>query len=58
MWTDGEVEANPREAITEVPYLSEDYFKLIQTYPRLAKYFSLGENVIVKWNGVIYRVRP
>lgn len=57
-WTDGEYEADPRGAVTEVVSLGEDYFKRLRSQPRLAKFFALGKNVIVKWNGVVYKVHP
>ncbi len=57
-WTDGEYEADPRGEVTEVISLSEDYFKRLRSQPLLAKFFALGKSVIVKWNGVVYKVHP
>ncbi|MBL8024706.1 MAG: VWA domain-containing protein [Elusimicrobia bacterium] len=57
-WTDGAYEANPQGPVRDVVALGEDYFKLIQSEPILAKFFSLGKNVIVQWKGVVYKVHP
>lgn len=38
-------------------YGSDEYFALLAKYPELGKYFALGENVIVFYQGEIYRVQ-
>ncbi|MBU0756413.1 MAG: hypothetical protein KJ645_14820, partial [Planctomycetes bacterium] len=35
----------------KVPFLSEDYFALIQTSPQLAQYLSVGDRVVVLHQG-------
>ena len=57
-WTDGAYEANPHGPVRDVVVMGEDYFKLIQSEPALAKFFSLGKKVIVQWNGVVYKIHP
>jgi hypothetical protein len=41
---------------TVVKFGSDDYFALLKQKPRLAEFFSLGEQVVVILDGRIYRV--
>ncbi|KAF0240414.1 MAG: hypothetical protein FD180_4945 [Planctomycetota bacterium] len=40
----------------KVEYLSEEYFKLTQDKPELAKFFAVGEAVVVVFEGKVYEV--
>ena len=42
----------------EVAFLSDAYFELLEAQPDLARYFALGERVIVVLEGVAYAVIP
>jgi Ca-activated chloride channel family protein len=55
-WTDSEFKAGMTLPETVVKFGSDEYFTLLKQKPRLAKFFSLGERVIVVFEGRIYRV--
>jgi Ca-activated chloride channel family protein len=56
VWTDSEFKAGATLRETSVKFGSDDYFALLKQKPRLAEYFSLGERVVVVFEGRIYRV--
>jgi Ca-activated chloride channel family protein len=43
-------------AVTKIVYLSPEYFALLGEKPELGKFFALGKEVIVCFDGVAYRV--
>ena len=55
-WTDSEFKAGSTLPVTEVKFGSDAYFDLLKQKPRLGEFFSLGEKVIVVFEGRIYRV--
>lgn len=55
IWTDTVFEPDTMTT-QEVVFLSDEYFDLLDTLPELARYFALGENVIVVVEGVAYEV--
>ena len=56
VWTDSEFKAGAKLPETVVKFGSDDYFNLLKQKPRLGDFFSLGEKVIVIFEGRIYRV--
>ena len=56
VWTDADFKAGMKLPQTAVKFGSDDYFALLQQKPRLAAYFSLGEQVVVVLDGTVYRV--
>jgi hypothetical protein len=56
VWTDSEFKADAKLPETAVEFGSDDYFALIKREPQLARFFSLGERVVVVHNGRVYRV--
>jgi Ca-activated chloride channel family protein len=56
VWTDAEFKADAKLTETAVAFGSDAYFDLIKREPKLADYFSLGERVVVVFNGRVYRV--
>ena len=56
VWTDSEFKAGATVPETVVKFGSDEYFALLKQKPRLAEYFSLGEQVVVVLDGRIYRV--
>jgi len=56
VWTDSEFKADARKPETTLNFGSDEYFALLQREPRLAEYFSLGERVVVLYEGRVYRV--
>jgi Ca-activated chloride channel family protein len=57
VWTDAEFKAEARKPETTLVFGSDEYFALLKREPRLAEYFSLGESVIVVYDGRVYRVK-
>ena len=55
-WTDAEFKQDARLPETTLAFGSDDYFALLKREPRLADYFSLGERVIVVYQGRVYRI--
>lgn len=56
IWTDSEFKAGLTLPVTVVKFGSDDYFNLLKQEPRLGEFFSLGERVVVIFEGRIYRV--
>jgi Ca-activated chloride channel family protein len=56
VWIDSEFKAGGSMPETTVKFGSDEYFALLKQKPRLAEYFSLGEQVVVILEGRIYRV--
>ena len=44
------------ERINRKPQTSDEYFALLKQHPKLASFFSLGERVVVVFEGRVYRV--
>jgi Ca-activated chloride channel family protein len=53
-WMDGEISGN--EPVIRIVLGSDEYFNYVKTIPDLAKFFSVGKNVMVKYKGVVYQV--
>jgi Ca-activated chloride channel homolog len=56
VWIDSEFKAEARLPETEVKFGGDNYFALLKQKPRLAAFFSLGEKVVVVFEGRVYRV--
>jgi Ca-activated chloride channel family protein len=56
VWVDSEFLADAKLPEIKVKFASEEYFKLAASNPELARYFSLGEEVVVVWRNQVYRV--
>jgi Ca-activated chloride channel family protein len=56
IWTDSEFKAGSTLPVTTVKFGSEEYFNLLKQKPRLGEFFSLGEKVIVIFEGKVYKV--
>jgi hypothetical protein len=41
-----------------VTFGSEEYFALLKQHPKLANFLSLGERVVVVFEGRVYRITP
>jgi Ca-activated chloride channel family protein len=57
VWTDAEFKADSKLPETALVFGSDAYFDLLKREPALAKFFALGEEVVVVYNGRVYRVR-
>jgi Ca-activated chloride channel family protein len=56
VWTDTEFKAESNLPETVTTFGSEEYFALLKKYPKLANYLSLGERVVVVFEGRVYRI--
>ena len=56
VWTDSEFKAGTALPETVVKFGSEQYFALLKQKPQLASFFSLGEQVVVVFEGRVYKV--
>jgi Ca-activated chloride channel family protein len=56
VWIDSDFKTDKTLPETVVKFGSEEYFALLKQKPRLAEFFSLGEQVVVIFEGRIYRV--
>jgi len=56
VWTDAELSGDPKLPETVLSFGSDEYFALLKQKPALAEYFSLGERVVVVFEGRVYRV--
>ena len=56
VWVDSEVKPDATLPKTELTFGSDAYFELLKQKPKLAEYFSLGERVVVVFEGTIYTV--
>ena len=56
VWVDSEYTADAKLPEIKVKFASEEYFKLAAADRELARYFSLGEEVVVVWRSQVYRV--
>lgn len=55
-WVDSEVKDDAADKTVKT--WSEAYFSMVKNFPPLAKYFSLGEKVIVRFAGKVIEIDP
>jgi Ca-activated chloride channel family protein len=55
-WVDSEFKPEAKLPETALDFGSDEYFALIKREPQLARFFSLGERVVVVYKGKVYRV--
>jgi hypothetical protein len=56
VWTDAEFKPEARLPETTMRFASDNYFALLKQKPRLADFFALGEQIVVVFEGRVYRV--
>ncbi|MBC7930707.1 MAG: hypothetical protein H7Z38_09130, partial [Rubrivivax sp.] len=56
VWTDSEFKQEAKLPETALEFGGEEYFALLKREPQLARFFALGERVVVVYKGRIYRV--
>ena len=56
VWVDSELKPEAKLAETKLEFGSDEYFALLRREPQLARFFSLGERVVVVYKGRVYRV--
>lgn len=55
-WVDSEFKPEAKLPETALDFGSDEYFALLKREPQLARFFSLGERVVVVYKGRVYRV--
>lgn len=56
IWTDSEYRADAKAPETSVKFASAEYYELLKLKPQLARFFSLGEEIVVVFEGHVYKV--
>lgn len=56
VWQDAEFKPESKLPEVKLKFGSEEFYSLLSSEKELARFFSLGEEVIVVWNGKVYRV--
>lgn len=56
VWTDSEFDPKAGLSETKITFGSDEYFDLVTQKPELAKYLSLGEQVVIVWKDKVYRI--
>ena len=56
VWVDSEFRPEAKLPETALAFGSDEYFDLLKREPQLARFFSLGERVVVVYKGRVYRV--
>ena len=56
VWVDSEFKAEAKLPETALDFGSDEYFALLKREPQLARFFSLGERVVVVYKGSVYRI--
>lgn len=56
VWTDSEFKAESKLPETVLVFGSEEYFAVLKQHTKLGSFFSLGERVVVVFEGRVYRV--
>nr|MDQ3323498.1 VWA domain-containing protein [Acidobacteriota bacterium] len=56
VWIDSEFKEEAKLAETKLQFASNEFFDLIKKEKDLARYFSVGEQVVLVWRGRIYRI--
>jgi Ca-activated chloride channel family protein len=56
VWTDSEFKTGSTLPETAIKFGSDEYFALLKQKPKLGAFFSLGERVVVVFEGRVYRV--
>jgi len=56
VWTDSEFKSDAQLPETVLTFASDEYFALLKQQPKLNSFFSLGERVVVVFEGRVYRV--
>ncbi|HYM00100.1 MAG TPA: trypsin, partial [Blastocatellia bacterium] len=57
VWIDTDYTETGNLPVVEVVFGSDEFYDLIAKSPKLAEYFSLGEKIVVVFEGKVYRVR-
>jgi len=56
VWTDSQFTTDSKLPEKVLRFGSDEYFALLNEKPQLARYFSLGERVVLVFEGVVYKV--
>ncbi len=55
-WIDTAFDAEAKLAEEKVEFLSDAYFELLKKLPKMSKYLSIGDSIVVVLEGKVYRI--
>ena len=56
VWVDAEFKPDLKQTEVNLKFASDEYFAVLSREKELARYFALGEEVVVVWKNKVYRV--
>jgi Ca-activated chloride channel homolog len=56
VWVDSVVDLTHLPKIKEIVFASREYFDLIHSKPSMAKYLSIGKQIILQFEGQVYKI--
>ncbi len=56
VWVDDAVDLAHLPKVREIAFASKDYFDLIHAKPAMAKYLSIGKQIILQFEGQVYKI--
>ncbi len=56
VWVDAEYKAEAKLPETKLQFASDEFFDLIKKEKELARFFAVGEQVVVVWKDKVYRI--
>ncbi len=56
VWVDSDFVESAKLPEVKIKFASDEYFRLVGSNPELAPYLSLGEQVVIVWQGKVYRI--
>ena len=58
VWTDSACLDQERDKPVRIVFGSKEYFELLKSKPGIARYLSVGKNLLLSFDGVLYRIVP
>ncbi|PWT94495.1 MAG: hypothetical protein C5B53_13040 [Candidatus Melainabacteria bacterium] len=56
VWVESAIDAAKQAHAKVIPFASKEYFDLIRTSPAIAKYLAIGQQVMLEFNGQVYKI--
>ncbi len=56
IWVDSAIDLTHLPKVKELTFASKEYFDLIHSKPSIAKYFSIGKQLILQFEGQVYKI--
>jgi Ca-activated chloride channel family protein len=58
VWVESAIDAAKEAHAKVITFASKEYFDLIRTSPAIAKYLAVGQQVMLEFNGQVYKIVP